>query len=259
MRLKTAAALILVAWLIVSLPSAAQPPPKRGPAAPPAAALDGITFAVEPGVLYLPAREVATALGWPLRWHGRTGTLYLNNAPVPPARARWLPNDTLLVPLRALTAQGVRLGWDHTRGMTSITHAERVFWVREGAKRVAINRAVQRLRAWQGERLVLDTRVSTGMPGHRTPTGSFRAGPIKDRMHYSRLYGNAPMPWSVQVIGDVFIHGFRSVPRRPASHGCVRLPLTGKNPARWFWEWIDVGTPIVIADHWPPSPPRPAP
>nr|NIP95410.1 L,D-transpeptidase family protein [Akkermansiaceae bacterium] len=79
-----------------------------------------------------------------------------------------------------------------------------------------------------------------------TPTGSFRAGPYKARRHYSSRYDNAPMPWSVQVTGHIFIHGFTSVPRYPASHGCIRLPLDGGNPARFFYEWIDKGTPIRV-------------
>jgi len=70
-------------------------------------------------------------------------------------------------------------------------------------------------------------------------------------MHRSRLYHNAPMPWSVQVHENIFIHGFRKVPRRPSSHGCIRLPLTGANPAKWFYNWIDLGTPISIKGHWP--------
>jgi hypothetical protein len=75
-------------------------------------------------------------------------------------------------------------------------------------------------------------------------------------MHRSRLYHNAPMPWSVQVHENVFIHGFQKVPRHPASHGCVRLPLAGANPAKWFYDWIDIGTPISIRGHWPVAAPR---
>ncbi|MGZ2979342.1 L,D-transpeptidase, partial [Pseudomonas aeruginosa] len=79
--------------------------------------------------------------------------------------------------------------------------------------------------ARQGELIVLQNRVSTGRPGHRTPNGHFIAGP-RERMHYSRLYENAPMPYSVQVNGNVFIHGFSSVPSYPASHGCIRMPIS---------------------------------
>ena len=115
-------------------------------------------------------------------------------------------------------------------------------------------REEQELRAWQGDRLVLETRVSSGRPGHDTPTGSFTAGPLKRPMLISKKYNDAEMPWSVQVRGDVVIHGYPSVPPRAASHGCVRLPLTGANPAHWFYTWVETGTPIEIADDWLESP-----
>jgi lipoprotein-anchoring transpeptidase ErfK/SrfK len=112
-------------------------------------------------------------------------------------------------------------------------------------KRVEINLTEQRLRAYEGRRLVLNTNISSGR-NRATPTGRFKAG-YKDADHYSSLYHNAPMPWSVQVSGNIFIHGFSSVPDYPASHGCIRLPLTGRNPAKRFFEWVEAGTPILIS------------
>ena len=37
-----------------------------------------------------------------------------------------------------------------------------------------------------------------------------------------------------------------SVPKYPASHGCIRVPLTEGNPAKLFYEWVSKGTPIEI-------------
>jgi lipoprotein-anchoring transpeptidase ErfK/SrfK len=54
------------------------------------------------------------------------------------------------------------------------------------------------------------------------------------------------MPWSVQITGNIFVHGFTSVPRAPASHGCIRLPLDEGNPAKLFFDWVDRGTPVHI-------------
>jgi lipoprotein-anchoring transpeptidase ErfK/SrfK len=113
-----------------------------------------------------------------------------------------------------------------------------------GPKRVEINLTDQKLRAYEGNRLVMQTHISSGRNG-ATPTGRFSAG-YKDADHYSSLYHNAPMPWSVQVHGNIFIHGFTSVPDYPASHGCIRMPLTGNNPAKRFFQWVDPGTPIRI-------------
>lgn len=111
-------------------------------------------------------------------------------------------------------------------------------------KHVEINLSEQMLRAYEGNRLVMKTRISSGKR-HNTPTGRFRAG-WKDADHYSSLFNNAPMPWSVQVSGNIFIHGFSVVPNYPASHGCIRMPLDGRNPAKRFFAWCDSGTPIHI-------------
>jgi lipoprotein-anchoring transpeptidase ErfK/SrfK len=112
------------------------------------------------------------------------------------------------------------------------------------AKRVIVDKTRQLLSAYEGERLVLESRVSTGRR-NSTPNGSYRVQG-KQRMHYSRLYENAPMPYSVQVSGHYFIHGFSHVPNHAASHGCIRLPLSEGNPAREFYDWVEVGTPVEI-------------
>ena len=111
-----------------------------------------------------------------------------------------------------------------------------------GPKRVVVDKSRQVLRAYEGDRVVLQTRISSGRRGRETPNGRFHAQ-SKALMHYSRLYDNAPMPYSVQFAGNYFIHGFSSVPNYPASHGCIRVPL---DSAREFYNWVDYGTPVNI-------------
>ena len=122
-----------------------------------------------------------------------------------------------------------------------------------GGKRVVVDKTVQTLSAYEGENLVIQSRVSTGRAGRGTPSGKFTVG-FKERIHYSHLYDNAPMPWSVQVHGNFFIHGFSSVPDYPASHGCIRVPLSGDNPAKRFYEWVETGTPVTITGEWAGKP-----
>ena len=117
------------------------------------------------------------------------------------------------------------------------------------AKHVEVDKSVQLLRAYEGDKLVWEIHVSTGKWDGATKNGDFTAGE-KERLHRSKKYHNAPMPYAVHVIGNVFIHGFTSVPKYPASHGCVRMPMTGENLAKKFWEWCDTGTPISIVGHW---------
>ena len=67
--------------------------------------------------------------------------------------------------------------------------------------------------------------VSTGLPGHDTPNGSYTAFRM-EADHYSKEWDDAPMPHSIffTKIGHA-IHGTDSEGRlgTPASHGCVRL------------------------------------
>jgi lipoprotein-anchoring transpeptidase ErfK/SrfK len=124
-------------------------------------------------------------------------------------------------------------------------------------KRVEVDKSQQVLRAYEGDRLVFQTRISTGKWDRSTPNGNFTVG-VKHRFHYSKRYHNAPMPFAVQVNGHIFIHGYTEVPARPASHGCIRVPLDGDNPAQWFFNWAEPGTPVEVMGRWEPRNPNPA-
>jgi hypothetical protein len=67
--------------------------------------------------------------------------------------------------------------------------------------------------------------VSTGIPSHETPNGSFRTFRMEED-HFSKEFDDAPMPHSIffTKIGHA-IHGtdFEARLGAPASHGCVRL------------------------------------
>lgn len=111
-----------------------------------------------------------------------------------------------------------------------------------GAKRVYIDKSTQTLTAYEGKRAVFISHVSTGKSKNPTPSGTFQVG-VKERMHRSRLYNNAPMPFSVQFSSNYFIHGFSSVPNYPASHGCVRMPVGN---AQKFYNWVIPGTLVTV-------------
>ncbi|MGY2049537.1 L,D-transpeptidase [Methylobacterium sp. JK268] len=76
--------------------------------------------------------------------------------------------------------------------------------------------------------------VSTGLPSHETPSGSFR--PFRmEATHFSKEWDDAPMPYSIFFTqAGHAIHGSGHVRQigRPASHGCVRLRV--RNAATLF-------------------------
>jgi lipoprotein-anchoring transpeptidase ErfK/SrfK len=64
-------------------------------------------------------------------------------------------------------------------------------------------------------------------------------------MWYSRKYDMSPMPYSLFFRGGYAIHGTGSTRQlgRPASHGCVRLPL--KFAERLFG-MTKMGTKVIV-------------
>ncbi len=242
--------LALALALLQGKPAPAKPAAKANQAAPPEVR-DLVTFADAPGKGFLPLREVAKAFG---RWAGFAGgKATLDGAPLDPKALRKLGDGTLLVPLSLLQSHGLLVGEPKGQlvALKDKKHPGRFLYARHGQKRVFVNKREQTLVAFEGQRKVLTTRVSTGREGKETPTGIFKAQAYKDRFHKSRLHNDAPMPWSVQIVGNVFIHGFKSVPGRAASSGCIRVPLTGENPARWFYYWVEPGTPVSLLGKWP--------
>ena len=91
--------------------------------------------------------------------------------------------------------------------------------------------------------LIGATTVSTGRPGHLTPTGVFTVLQ-KQKEHRSTIYDGAPMPYMERLTwGGIALHA-GGLPGYPESHGCVHLPsefaklLFGISPA---------GMTVVIA------------
>jgi L,D-transpeptidase catalytic domain len=86
--------------------------------------------------------------------------------------------------------------------------------------------------------------VSTGKPGHATPTGVFTILQ-KEVHHRSNLYHGAPMPYMERVTwGGVALHAGQ-LPGYPASHGCVRLPM---DFAEKLYTVTENGTTVILAD-----------
>jgi lipoprotein-anchoring transpeptidase ErfK/SrfK len=78
--------------------------------------------------------------------------------------------------------------------------------------------------------------VSTGRKGYTTPSGNYQPYMLK-KLHYSKKYDNAPMPYSIFFHGGYAIHATGEIERlgRPASHGCIRLELRN---ARWLYRIV---------------------
>lgn len=84
--------------------------------------------------------------------------------------------------------------------------------------------------------------VSTGKPGHETPTGVFQILQ-KDADHRSSTYNNAPMWFQERLTWDgVALHA-GGLPGYPESHGCVHLPYTF---AKELFQITSMGGTVVV-------------
>jgi L,D-transpeptidase catalytic domain len=81
----------------------------------------------------------------------------------------------------------------------------------------------QRAYVYRNGVLIGATTVSTGRPGHQTPTGVFTVLQ-KQKEHRSTIYDGAPMPYMERLTwGGVALHA-GGLPGYPESHGCIHLP-----------------------------------
>lgn len=96
---------------------------------------------------------------------------------------------------------------------------------------IEVDLSEQKLRAWDGSELFLETPVSTGLPWSPTPTGEFRIW-IKLRATKmeggsGKYYYNLPnVPYVMYFNKGYGLHGtyWHNDFGRPHSHGCVNLP-----------------------------------
>lgn len=110
---------------------------------------------------------------------------------------------------------------------------------------VVVSRKDQTLKVYRGTEVIARSNVSTGKRGHTTPTGIFSILE-KRRKHFSNLYNSAPMPYMQRLTwSGIALHESNSVPRYPASHGCVRLP---RGFAKKLFSLTERGAHVVIAN-----------
>ena len=140
----------------------------------------------------------------------------------------------------------------------------------EAITNIKISISDQRVYVYQGDSLAAESPVTTGKPGHETPTGHFSIIK-KDINHKSSLYGvledangniifgdakagdkvppneiydSADMPYYMRLRDDgVGMHGGYIPGTGPASHGCIRLPHAF---AELLYSNVSVGVPVDI-------------
>jgi hypothetical protein len=127
----------------------------------------------------------------------------------------------------------------------------------QAGKRIVVDLSKQEAYAYEDGRLLFSGWISTGKPGHRTPTGRFRVLE-KDIDHVSSRYpephGGAEMHYMLRLTNYGVAMHLGYVPNYPASHGCIRLE---NGFAQKMYYWANVGTPVIIKGYPPRRVDRP--
>jgi hypothetical protein len=112
----------------------------------------------------------------------------------------------------------------------------------QGPLQIVVNMGAQKVTLYSNGVRVAQGAVSTGVPGHPTPTGVFSIIE-KDRYHHSNLYSGAPMPFMQRITwSGVALHE-GVVPGHPASHGCIRMV---HDFAQKLWPITKLGVRVLV-------------
>jgi lipoprotein-anchoring transpeptidase ErfK/SrfK len=90
--------------------------------------------------------------------------------------------------------------------------------------------------------LIARSTVSSGAPGHETPTGVFTILE-KNKVHESSIYKGAQMPNMQRLTWSGIAMHAGQLPGYPASHGCVRMP---GHMAEIYFANVTPGTPVTV-------------
>jgi lipoprotein-anchoring transpeptidase ErfK/SrfK len=121
-------------------------------------------------------------------------------------------------------------------------------------RKIVVDLSDQRLRAYEGERLVFDFHCSTGRKSCKTPVGEVKVQKKKETMTVLPELGGGKLPYALQIYmydpkqerkRRLNIHGSNDVPLHPDSSGCVRLAVVS---AEKLFEWAKVDDRVIIQE-----------
>jgi LysM repeat protein len=125
-----------------------------------------------------------------------------------------------------------------------------------GQRRVEIDVSEQRMYVWQGQTLVWNFVISTGLPGYPTRRGSFAV-----QSKIPNAWSNAWQLWMPYWMGIYWAgpseNGIHALPivngqrlwggylGSPISYGCI---VMASQDAEQLYNWVEIGTPVNIQD-----------
>lgn len=138
--------------------------------------------------------------------------------------------------------------WLVQTAVAQVSWRQRPPEVGPGEKWIDVSLFEQTLAAYEGDRMVYATLVSSGLPQWATVQGLFRIqtkyvlGPMEGREGKPDYYALESVPWSMYFFQDYALHGayWHDGFGWRHSHGCINLaPLD----AKWLFDWTTPGVP----------------
>lgn len=146
--------------------------------------------------------------------------------------------------VRVLNDEGVKTTWEDGAATTT-------------TKRIIVDRSEQKLYAYEGDVLFMETSISTGLALSPTPRGTFKVfkktpsrymqGPLPN-LASDQYYDLPGVPWDLYFTQEgAVIHGayWHDSFGTPYSHGCVNLLPTD---AQELYYWAPLGTKVIVQD-----------
>lgn len=149
-------------------------------------------------------------------------------------------------------AVGALLGVAQLAGATAApkSTATPIYSPAAGEKWIEVNLSDQTLTAWQENKIVMHTSVSTGKPGWRTLPGTFAVYLKYDVAHMvgdvvGDEYDTPDVPWTMYYSGSFAIHGayWHNDFGSPVSHGCVNMRV---DEAKTLYDWSPMGIKVIV-------------
>ncbi|NTF31594.1 L,D-transpeptidase family protein [Rhizobium skierniewicense] len=109
---------------------------------------------------------------------------------------------------------------------------------------IIVSKEEQTLSLYEDGALIATSKVSSGKPGHGTPSGIFSILD-KRKYHESNIYSAAPMPFMQRLTWSGIALHEGHVPNYPASHGCIRLP---SKFAKQLFGMTARGVHVIVSD-----------
>ena len=142
------------------------------------------------------------------------------------------------------------LAYRKVNRMRRISSANRTIFKRlfvgRGAFRLKYPKAGKHVEADLSRQVLVLAKKGKPWRVYHTSSGTSATPTVKGRFSFYRKepgYNAKEMYYSSYFIRGYAIHGYKSVPTHPASHGCLRVPIPN---AISIYRWISTGDPIFV-------------